>query len=307
MTDFDQAARYLVRLNPDGFFGWLVPKYAERFRFLRWLESDVPPYPGEPRRVPDCVAEFAPRDDADGQRRLMDVEFQSEPDYEIVDRGGEYIFRLRRAVRYGPGNAGKYQVQIVIVNMTGPPQSGELDQTEPELDGDGAKLKLRIRALREESAPELVADVASGKFERCVLPWVPLLNGGEQEDIITEWIRLVLEEPDERSKRGYFAIALVFANLAKRAAVWRKHLEPLMVQRSEIVDEWRMEGEIARVKQDIRRFVRGRFGASMPSELEEQIDSQDNISTLEMWVDAVAEAESLDDFRTRIAPPASDS
>lgn len=140
-----------------------------------------------------------------------------------------------------------------------------------------------------------------------MLTWVPLLNGGDQEDIITEWVRLIHAEPDERMKAGYLTVALVFANLAKRASVWRQHLEPLMIQRSEIADEWRMEGEIARVKRDIRRFARGRFRTELPLDIEELIDAQTDLTTLDRWVDALADATSLDDFRSRITPSSNGS
>jgi hypothetical protein len=76
-------------------------------------------FPGEPDRVCDTVAEFAAPDGA-GPRRLLDVECQSEPDPEMLERLGEYALRLRREVRHGPGQAGKYRVASLLLNLTGP-------------------------------------------------------------------------------------------------------------------------------------------------------------------------------------------
>ena len=52
-------------------------------------------FPGEPDRICDTVAEFARADDPD-DRRILDVEFSSEPHPDMLERLGEYAYRLRR-------------------------------------------------------------------------------------------------------------------------------------------------------------------------------------------------------------------
>ena len=88
-----------------------------------FLMNGTLPFPGEPDRVCDTVAEFAhatePR-----RRCLVDVEVQAEPDPDMLERLGEYAFRLRRELRYEPGAAGKYAVFGLVLNLTGPAPTG---------------------------------------------------------------------------------------------------------------------------------------------------------------------------------------
>ena len=69
--------------------------------FQGWLDTRTLPFPGEPDRTCDTVAEML---DAAHLGRLwaLIVDFQSEPDAEILDRLLEYIVPLRREVRHGP-------------------------------------------------------------------------------------------------------------------------------------------------------------------------------------------------------------
>ena len=59
MADFDQAERFAIkRLNPAGFLGWLLEGLDDDLGFSRWLETQLAPFPGQPDRRCDCVAEF---------------------------------------------------------------------------------------------------------------------------------------------------------------------------------------------------------------------------------------------------------
>ena len=129
MGVYDQASHYAVKLDPEGFFAWRLPRFAAQFTFLGWLDVSTIAFPGEPNRICDTVAEFAPRDSV-GARRILDVECQSEPDPDMLERWENTAFRLRREVRHGVGQAGKYQVLGVLLNLTGPEQSAELDLRE---------------------------------------------------------------------------------------------------------------------------------------------------------------------------------
>lgn len=136
MGVFDQAARYAAKLDPAGLFAWLVPRFAASHHFQRFIDTSLLAFPGEPDRICDTVAELTPAGE-DGQLWLLDVEFQSEPDADILERLAEYAYRLRREVRHGPGAGGKYAVASVLANLTGPPQAAELRATDEALDGAG--------------------------------------------------------------------------------------------------------------------------------------------------------------------------
>ena len=107
MGQFDQAARYTAKLDPVGILCRLLPGLDARLMFQGWLDTRTLPFPGEPDRTCDTVAEML---DAAHLGRLwaLIVEFQSEPDAEILDRLLEYMVRLRREVRHGPDHRTQY-------------------------------------------------------------------------------------------------------------------------------------------------------------------------------------------------------
>ena len=53
MSDYDQAARHAVKLDPPGFLAWLLGVAPEAVRFLGWLDTRTIPMPGEPDRTCD--------------------------------------------------------------------------------------------------------------------------------------------------------------------------------------------------------------------------------------------------------------
>ncbi len=240
MGVFDQASHYALKADPSAFFIWRLGRFVDRFAFLRWLDTTTLAFPGEPDRVCDTVAEFAPRD-GEGPRRLLDVESQSEPHADMLERLGEYAYRLRRGQRYGAGQEGKYQVVSVLLNLTGPAQRSELDMREADLDGAGLHQRVVLVTFAEEDAAATLAGIASGELSRGLLPWIPLMRGGEEPTIIMEWRSLALEELNAQRRGDYGGLALVFAELAGRRPVWREALEGWNMQVSQQVLEWQAE------------------------------------------------------------------
>ena len=94
MGQFDQAARYTAKLDPPAFLRWLLPGLDVMLAFQGWLDTRTLPFPGDRDRTCDTVAEML---DAAHLSRLwaLIVEFQSEPDAEILERLLEYMVRLR--------------------------------------------------------------------------------------------------------------------------------------------------------------------------------------------------------------------
>src|SRR5256885_779558 len=118
---FDQAARYAAKLDPPGFCRRLLPDSAADWKFVRWLDTRTLPFPGEPDRTCDTVAEFAREDERDRPTAVV-LEFMTEPRAEALERLGEYLFRARRELRPVPGSGGRYEAVAVLVNLTGPTQ-----------------------------------------------------------------------------------------------------------------------------------------------------------------------------------------
>jgi hypothetical protein len=237
MFNFDKAGRYLIRLDPVGFFIWLGAAFVGAWQFRGWLDTSAIPFPGDRQRVCDTVAEFIHRTDR-RRRCLLDTEVQSRPHPDMPERLGEYAFQLRRERRYGRGRHGKYQVIGAVLNLTGAVQPNVLDMTEATLNGQGLRIGVVQRTLREEVASTTLQRIAAGELARCILPWIPLMQGGGDPAIIAEWRRLALLEPKENWRGDFGALALTFAELAKRKGVWQTGLEGWNVRESKFLADW---------------------------------------------------------------------
>jgi hypothetical protein len=296
MAEFDQGARYLIRRNPLGFFTWLSARFVAAWTFRRWVDTSNLAFPGEPDRLPDTVAEFVQKA-SPSRRCLLDIEVQSYPDVDMLERQGEYAFRLRRERRYGRGRRGKYQVVSVLLNLTGAVQPHVLDTTEETLDGGGLRLQVVQRTLREENAAATLARIAVGDLERCILPWVVLMRGAGESAIIEEWRRLALQEPDNRWRSDYGALALVFAQLSRRRTIWRSALEGWNMERSWQVMEWQAQAEARRARAFLLRTLQVRF-QEVPADIAAAIAAQNDLDELTRLFDVALTAPSLERFRT---------
>jgi hypothetical protein len=305
MGVFDQAGRYLLKSNPAAFFTWRMQRLVDRFLFLGWRDTTTLAFPGEPDRICDTVAEFAPRE-GDGPRRLLDVECQSEPHPDMLERLGEYAYRLRRGIRYGEEHPQKYRVVSVLLNLTGPAQPAELDMREDDLDGAGSHLRLVLVTFTEEDAATL-AGVASGELSRGVLPWVPLMRGGGEAGIIAEWRRLALTEPSDQRRADYGGLALVFAELAGRRAAWDQALEDWNVRQSQQVLEWQKVAVTEHARRDLLRLLEVRHSTAVPPDLAAMVAASNDLDELSRWFDIAARADSLDAFRAGIGQVAESS
>jgi hypothetical protein len=298
MGVFDQASRFTIKGSPPGFFRWLAPRFVERFAFRDWADARTIAFPGEPDRTCDTVAEFVPIDGT-GSRRLLDVEPQTEPDGEMLDRCGEYAFRLRRELRYGDARQHKYHVISVVLNLTGPEQPRELDTRDADLDGAGIHLRVFQVTMREQDAAATLARIATDQPLRAVLPFVPLMRRGDEADIIEEWKRLAQEEPDQRRRSDYGGLALVFSELASRRPLWQQALEGWNVKTSQQVLEWQAEAR----QSDLLRLLERRFRTPVPADLAKVIAELYDHDQLTRWFDALVAADSLDAFRAAVGQP----
>lgn len=230
-------------------------------------------------------------------RLLLVAELQAEPDADMLERLGEYSFRLRRELRHDTGQAGKYPVLCLVLNLTGAEQSRELAMT---VDGwDEANLVLRVAqgTLRAEAAAATLARIARRELDRWVLPWLPLLRGAAEDANLAEWLRLAALEPNERDRAEMAALALVFADLADSLATWQTAMRSLNMQTSVVVEGWKTEGAIEYARQNLLRAVVLRFGATAPPEVILRIQETTDLNTLKSWFDASQTANSLGSFR----------
>jgi hypothetical protein len=297
MADFDQTGRYLIKRRPEGFYRYLSQQFVQAWEWRGWIDTSTLVFPGEPERICDTVAEFVHRTDRN-RRLLLDTEVQPRPDPDMLDRMGEYGFRLRRERRYGRGRRGKYQIVGVVLNLTGPVQAHVLDTSEATLGDSGFRLQVFQRTFRDENAAGTLARIASGELERCVLPWVVLMRGAGQADNIREWLRLARQETDERWRSDLGALARIFSGLTRSQETWRVALEGWNMERSEAVLEWEARGE----QRTILKFLQAKFGEPVPADITTAL-AKLTPSERQLWVRQLATSPSIETFRVNVGLP----
>ncbi len=300
MGVFDQTARMAARLKTPEFFDWAIPVFRRDFAFVRWADTRTVPFPGDPDRTLDTVAEFVSKADP-ADRRLLNAEFQSEPDPDILERLGEYAIRLRMDLRHGTGQAGKFVVHSLLLNLTGPVQENILDMRDVRLAG-GHVLGATPMTLREEDGPATLARIAAGELGFSILPWVPLLRGADEAGIIQEWRRIAEQETDPRLRATYGALALIFSELSQRAALWHKEMEGWNVQQSQTVLKWQREAQVELLRGKLRRVLEVRTAAPLPEDLGGTIAEMTDLGELDRWFEAALHADSYDAFRVAVQP-----
>lgn len=299
MGQFDQAARYAAKLDTLGFLCWLLSGLEPGLTFRGWLDTRTLPFPGEPERTCDTVASLASGTGADALWALV-IEFQAEPDPDMLDRLLEYLSRVRRELRHGPRQRGKYAVVGALLNLTGPVQQDTLEMLLPTVPGVGVRLQVLQRTLRTEEASGTLQAISRGDLARCILPWIPLMRGGAESSTIEGWQRLASAEPQSRWRSDYAALALVFADLANCQPPWRHALEGWNMRQSQQVLEWqdeaRTETRVETKREDLLRLLQLRFADPLPADLVAAVRAQHDVAVLSQWFDTAATATSLDEL-----------
>ncbi|HJZ90435.1 MAG TPA: hypothetical protein VKE40_06150 [Gemmataceae bacterium] len=291
---FDQAARYLAKIDPTAVLNWALPATPSPLRFIRWLDARTVPFPGSPHRVCDTVAHLE-QVDPPGRPWAIPVECQVEPDPEMFGRLLEYLGRLWRAERPSPERGDRFWLGAVVINLTGTGRSSR----DHEWTAVGLRTQLRVveRNLHQESASSTLARVADGTLGTIILGLVPLMDGGDDSGIMTEWLRLASTEADPRRRSDIGALALVFAEAANRGSAWMRLLKGWNMIQSKQVLEWQAEGEARGKASAVVAFLEARFQV-VPADLIAAIQGISDLHRLNPMVKLAATAVSLDQFRT---------
>ncbi len=138
--------------------------------------------------------------------------------------------------------------------------------------------------------------IRRGQVTRAVLPWIPLLTGGDEPIIMKRWKELAALEPDSRKRSDYGALALVFAEAAGRHAAWKQALEGWNMIESQQVLEWQQEARVAEAAQKLLRLLELKF-TTVPPELADKIRATTELVILNDWFDAAVPARSLKQIR----------
>jgi hypothetical protein len=147
--------------------------------------------------------------------------------------------------------------------------------------------------LEEKKAREELAGMASGAVPRAVLPWIPLMQGGNEDDIIDLWLAEASQVTDAE-RQGELRLVFVFAELAGHVQKWKRKLEGFNMRTSKVVEGWIAEGE-ARM---LLKLLAARFG-TIPPEIRERLLEAKSPGELEKYGEDFAHSQSLEDFRKR--------
>jgi hypothetical protein len=287
---FDQASRYAAKIDPSGFLKWLLGTDRLPLPFRDWLDTRTLPFPGDPERTCDTVAWLAQLDRTDAW--AVAVEFSLEPDATMFGRLLVYLGRLWLE-RRPPGLPSRFHVGAAVVNLTGQGQASR----DYQLAGLRTCLQVIERNLAREDAATVQDGIAAGATGRCLLPWIPLMRGGDAPVILERWKTLALAEPDARNRSDYAGLALVFAEAAGRRELWKQALKEWNMVQSQVVMEWIAEGEIKGQSKMLLRQLAKKFPPGVPADLVATIQGCKDGEQLSRWSEALIDAATLDDFR----------
>ena len=184
-----------------------------------------------------------------------------------------------------------------MVNLTGyGTASQRMQHTGPDM---VVELRAVERNLEGESADELLDGVESGRWSRHLLPWVPLMAGADNPDVIERWKRLAETEPDSRRRANLSVLAGIFADRAKRKDLWAESLRRWNVEESTFFNELVATALDRRLVEGVRKTVlrlgKKKFGPA-PGGVEAAITAITDGDQMEQLAERVLDATSWEDL-----------
>lgn len=296
MGVYDQAARWAAQAEAEAVVGRLLRGTGLALRFREWVSSRTTPAPGETDRTADQVAALG--DEAHPDRPwLLLVEFQSAHDPEKLDITLQEAARLRVEVRHGPDRQHKYRILTALVYLRGRCPEPVLHMTAPN--GQGTRHAPVVWDVEADEAGATLEALAQGQATWGVLFWIPLMHGADDPGIIARWRELASALPTERLRGDLARIALIFAELAGRALVWRQGMEGWNVTESPLVNSWietaEQEARLEEAREFMRLILETRFSIPIPEEVLGTINAQPSRALLVQWSKAALTASSLEE------------
>jgi hypothetical protein len=274
---FDKASRYAVNMDAVGFLSWLLGLPVEQFVFRGWLNTRKIAFPGDRDHANDTVARLENVAEH-GVPWALALEFQSQPDPDMFARLLGYLSGLRLALRPDEERGSRFHVGAAVVNLTGRGSAG----LELRWPGTGLVTHLGVveRNLEHESAVALLTEIEAGTRSRCLLPWLALMNGGDNPAFVDRWRVAAEVEPDAHRRGEFGGLAKVFAERANRKALWDEKLEGWNMEESQVVNEWIAEAQ----GRTVLRAAAKRFGPA-PAEVEKAIQAITDPKRIDRMID----------------------
>jgi hypothetical protein len=250
MSKYDDAERHAIKeLDPQGYVSRQMPGLDPDLEWYTWLETQVAPPAGLPQLRCDCVAGFRSRGGKQAPWAGL-IEAQAQP----IPRLGVwllvYLGLLHEDLRCGPEDRDRFQMMAAVLNLTETTLSTSIDwvpplaaaPTGPAEEPLGVKCRFWVRNVREEKAEETLDQIEQGKTALCILPWVPVMVGGDRPEVFQRWKALTLRQDKGYLLADYVALDLVFAELAGREGLWSAALKEFAVKDSRIAQQWEDKG-----------------------------------------------------------------
>lgn len=284
-TRYDLLARYVVTQAGALFFLWCLRRSSGRVRFARWLPAQLT-LPGVPERLCDGMAELIDLEHG-GSPFAGLVEIQTQPDPLMPGRlllaGGLCWLTVKPTPL--PGD--RYELVGIVLNLTGvgtTARSCRLGTAEWTL----TPIEINLETY---DAYDLLGLIAAGRAPRELLALIPLLCRGGDPGIIARWRELVAAEPDTR-RRGDCALARFFAERVGRRPAWEHVMEGLEMVESPMIAEMLINEKCKAVIRVLRKRL-----SQVPEELLDKIRACTDGEVFDRWLDAAAEAQTLQQFR----------
>jgi hypothetical protein len=287
MTDYDKAARYLVKRDPAGFFRWLFG--VRRVVFHGWIDARRLALPDQGDLTSDLVAALRVGDAFEAYC----VEIQAESD---ETSAGRVVYGYGARLRSEPAAPGSLTLRAVggvVVNLTGPERTATVQERPTLTPRCRLDASVDQRTLRTQPAAELIRQVGEGSASRWLLSWLPLHRGGVDADTMAGWKREAAHLTTERDRDILANLTLTFADLAGNRAAWQRELEgwtmlksPYMEElrikeRKEGREEGRVEGRLNEARAMLLRLARKKFGRAPTKKQQAELDAITDLARLE--------------------------
>src|SRR6516225_4985664 len=279
MNDYDKAGRYLVKLDPSGFFRWFLGNPS--LTFQTWIDARRLALPNQKDLTHDLIAVLR----SGKALEAMCLELEAEARADALPRLLMYLARLWTEPAQQQSLAVSC-VSGVILDLTGRSPARELILRSALVHECRLELTILRRHLANENAANLVAGVAAGEISPWLLGWVPLMQGGGESDIIAEW-RAEAERrlTDERDRAVLGATAATFASLANCRPAWDHGLKGWNMKTAPLFDEVRKEsreeGRMEEARTLVLRQGRQKFRKAATKKQQKALEAITDLGQLE--------------------------
>ena len=284
-TTYDEAARYLLLRAGAVLLYWLLHLKPTQIRFDGWHQNQLT-LPRVPQRLCDGIARLADLEHGEAPFAAL-IEVQTRPDGTMAGRlmlaGGLCLLTLKPEPL--PGD--RYELLAIVINLTGKGNSARR-MALGDMQWTLVPCELNVETL---DAGDILEEIVAGRAPRELLAWIPLMKRGGEDGIIKRWLEVAGDDRD-MGRRGDYSLALVFSEAVQLRDKWEAALKGFNMVESPLVREWKAEAKV----DSLVRVVKGRY-KTVAEEVTESIRGCRDLAKLDRWLDVVAMADTLEEFR----------